>query len=39
LPSGKRGEFLKMLTVLAAASGPEAESMSKGKKSKRGKRK
>ncbi|MFZ1991794.1 MAG: MarR family transcriptional regulator, partial [Alphaproteobacteria bacterium] len=40
LPSGKRGEFLKMLTLLAAASGPEDDSKSKGKKGKgKGKRK
>jgi len=41
LPAGKRGEFIKMLTLLAAASGPEEDSNSKDKKgkSKRGKRK
>ena len=40
LPSGKRGEFLKMLTLLAAASGPEDDMKSKGKKGKgKGKRK
>jgi len=40
LPSGKRSEFLKMLTVLAATSGAEDSSKSKGKRGKgKGKRK
>lgn len=41
LPSGKRSEFIKMLTLIAEASGPEDKSKPKAKKvrAKRGKRK
>jgi DNA-binding MarR family transcriptional regulator len=40
LPSGKRADFLKMLTLIAEANGTDEESKSKSKgKAKRGKRK
>lgn len=40
LPSGKRADFLKMLTLIAEANGTDEESRSKSKgKAKRGKRK
>ena len=41
LPSGKRSDFLKMLTLIAEAGGPEAPEKAKTKKgkTKRGKRK
>jgi DNA-binding MarR family transcriptional regulator len=38
LPSGKRGDFLKMLTLIAEANGAEDEGKAKGGKKSKGKR-